>query len=161
MIFWRWVGPHWKALYLEWHSWKQMSRTCQLHGWMLEAERGAGIVEHYDGNVCSQSWYRLRTNLGRLHEGSVVCNTAAVLTVDRSVDSWPAVSMCISCVDSWQQCWQLTNSEHVYFVCWQLTAVLTVDQQWARVYISFVDSWQQCWRWPAVSTCTVYFVCWQ
>ena len=42
----------------------------------MEAERGAGTVEHYDGNVCSQSWYRLRTHLGRLHEGSVVCNTA-------------------------------------------------------------------------------------
>ena len=37
---------------------------------------GCGVVEHYDGNVCSQSWYRLRTHLGRLHEGSVVCNTA-------------------------------------------------------------------------------------
>ena len=34
------------------------------------------VVEHYDGNVCSKSWYRLRTHLGRLHEGSVVCNTA-------------------------------------------------------------------------------------
>ena len=42
----------------------------------MEAERGAWIVEHYDGNVCSQSWDRLRTHLGRLHEGSVVCNTA-------------------------------------------------------------------------------------
>ena len=42
----------------------------------MEAERGAGIVEHYDGNVCSQSWYLLRTHLGRLHEGSVVGNTA-------------------------------------------------------------------------------------
>ena len=30
---------------------------------------GTAIVEHYDGNVCSQSWYRLRTHLGRLHEG--------------------------------------------------------------------------------------------
>ena len=42
----------------------------------MEAERGAEIVEHYDGNVCSQSWYRLRIHLGRLHEGSAVCNTA-------------------------------------------------------------------------------------
>ena len=50
------AGPHWKALYLEWHSWKQMSRTCQIPGWMsqeMEAERGAGTVEHYDENVRS------------------------------------------------------------------------------------------------------------
>ena len=45
----------------------------------MEAERGAGIVEHYDGNVCSQSWYRLRTYMGRLHEGSVVGNNALEL----------------------------------------------------------------------------------
>ena len=79
MIFSRKVGPHWKALYLEWHSWKQISRECQLPGWMsqeMEAERGTGIVGHNDENVCSESWYRLRTHLGRLHEGSVDYNTA-------------------------------------------------------------------------------------
>ena len=42
----------------------------------MEAERGAGFVENYDGSVCSQSWYRLMTHFGRLYEGSVVCNTA-------------------------------------------------------------------------------------
>ena len=35
-----------------------------------------GVVEHCDRNVCSKSWYRLRTHLGRLHEGSVVYNSA-------------------------------------------------------------------------------------
>ena len=44
----------------------------------MEAERGAGAVEHNDGNVCSQSWYGLKTHLGRLHEGSVVYNTALI-----------------------------------------------------------------------------------
>ena len=48
--------------------------------WLDVAEDGAGewagVVMHYDGNVCSDSWYRLRTHLGRLHEGPVVCNTA-------------------------------------------------------------------------------------
>ena len=42
-------------------------------GWRGE---GAGVVEHYDGNVCSQSWYRLKTHLGRLYGGSVVYNIA-------------------------------------------------------------------------------------
>ena len=28
---------------------------------------GAGVVVHNDGNVCLESWYRLRTYLGRLH----------------------------------------------------------------------------------------------
>ena len=37
---------------------------------------GAGIVGHNDGNVCSEGWYRLRTHLGRSHEGSVDCNSA-------------------------------------------------------------------------------------
>ena len=37
---------------------------------------GGGVVEHYDGNVCSQSWYRLKTHVGRLHEESVVYYTA-------------------------------------------------------------------------------------
>ena len=40
----------------------------------MEAERGAGVEGHNDGNVCSESWYRLRT--GRLHEGSVDYNIA-------------------------------------------------------------------------------------
>ena len=44
----------------------------------MEAERRAGFVEHYDGNVCSESWYRLRTHLGRLHKGSVVYNTGLI-----------------------------------------------------------------------------------
>ena len=42
----------------------------------MKAERGAGIVENYDGNVCSLSLYWLRTHLGRLHGGSVVYNIA-------------------------------------------------------------------------------------
>ena len=42
----------------------------------MEAERGAGVVGNNDGNACSESWYRLRTHLGRLHEGSVDYNTA-------------------------------------------------------------------------------------
>ena len=33
-------------------------------------------VEHNDGNICLQSWYRLRTHLFSLHERSVVYNTA-------------------------------------------------------------------------------------
>ena len=47
--------------------------------WMLqemESERERDVVEHSDGNVCSGSWYRLRTHLGRLDERSVVYNTA-------------------------------------------------------------------------------------
>ena len=39
-------------------------------------KRGVGVVEHYDGNVSSESWYQLRTHLGRLHERSVDYNTA-------------------------------------------------------------------------------------
>ena len=75
MIFSGRVGPHWKALYLEWHSWMQMSRECQLPDWMQQemvVEMGVGVVGHYDGNVC---WYQLRTHLGRLDKGSVVYNT--------------------------------------------------------------------------------------
>ena len=34
------------------------------------------LSEYYDGNIYSQSRYWLRTHLGKLHEGSAVCNTA-------------------------------------------------------------------------------------
>ena len=41
---------------------------------------GEGAGEHYDndGNVCRESWYRLRTHLGRLDEPSVVHNSALI-----------------------------------------------------------------------------------
>ena len=35
-----------------------------------------GVVEHNDGKVYSESWYRRGIHFGRLHEGSVVYNTA-------------------------------------------------------------------------------------
>ena len=40
-------------------------------------ERG-GAWNDYDRNVCSGSWYYLRTYLGRLDEGSVVYNTVSI-----------------------------------------------------------------------------------
>ena len=39
---------------IEWHSWRQMSRECQLPDWMsqeMDLERGEGVVVYFDGNV--------------------------------------------------------------------------------------------------------------